>query len=92
MQNVLKRKIYVSSDRGKELQQLQQQAEMAARGEPDRSHPASGEPDRSHPNDTMPPTKNVPPTEPEYDGIDARRVPILLLGFNDDQVRFCKKK
>lgn len=81
MQNVLKRKIYVSSDRGKELQQFQHQAEMADRAEPEHSQPS----------DTMVPTQTLPQVEPvESESTDdyAGRVPILLLGFTDDQVRW----
>lgn len=76
MQNVLKRKIYVSSNRAGELRQLQQQAETAGRGELE--HASLDQ--------SMSKSDAVPPSEPQSSETGTGRVPVLLIGFTDAQV------
>eukprot|EP00892_Ulva_mutabilis_P008664 jgi/Ulvmu1/616/UM001_0624.1 len=78
MQNVLKRKVYVSSARAEELEQLQQEAQKAGSEDPGHTSPDSSQSQEDAGKDSLTNTK-------ASEAIDTR-IPILLLGFTEQQV------
>lgn len=78
MQNVLRRKIYVSSSRAAELEQFQEDAERAGKREADGLSPDPA----ARQQDTGASASEASVLSESTD----KRIPVLLLGFTDEQV------